>query len=104
MTGLAFAPSTFSVDLRMPTETPNPWWRGDLVVVLNAPSAGIYSAQVGGQSLSSAPLGAWSTISFSVAGHLATQLTQEIEDLTVDVILNVPHGDAVYLLDNARFE
>ncbi|HKY39917.1 MAG TPA: hypothetical protein VJN18_28470 [Polyangiaceae bacterium] len=95
--------SAVTFDLKLPSPAVNPWWGGDVSVVLDAPSVGIYSACVGQRSLQGLPLGSFQRISLPLSSDLVSKLSQSYSDLRVKLTLNVPSGPGRYLFDSLSF-
>jgi hypothetical protein len=90
------------LDIRLPAAQQNPHWYGTLELALSAPSVGLYNAYQGQASLQPLPLGAWATSSFTLSADTVARLAQGARDVSVRLILNVPSGNAAYLVDNLR--
>lgn len=90
-------------DIKLPSPAVNPWWAGDVSLVIDAPSVGIYSASVGQRSLQGVPLGSFQRISLPLSTDLVNKLSQSYSDLRVKLTLNVPSGPGRYLFDNLSF-
>jgi hypothetical protein len=93
-----------SVAIRLPFEQPNPFWFGDVQLILDAPSAGLFEHTVGVVGLTGLPLGQFVDLQFSLSQGTLDALDGEFDDLVIRLALNVP-GNAVgpYRFDNLRF-
>lgn len=96
--------SAVAFDLKLPSPAVNPWWAGDVSVVIDAPSAGIYDALVGQRSLQGLPLDSFVRISLPLDTDLVNKLSQPYSDLRVKLTLNVPSGPGRYLFDNLSLD
>jgi hypothetical protein len=96
--------NTIKLDLRLPTQQPNPFWLGVAQVFLSVPSKNVNNAIIGSIELTGLPLGTYQTLTFTVPQWVKTALQgQTYSDLRVKVALNVNQGSGAHLLDNFRF-
>jgi hypothetical protein len=96
--------NTIKVDLRLPTQQPNPYWLGVAQVFLSVPSKNVNNAIIGSIELTGLPLGTYQTLTFTVPQWVKTALQgQTYSDLRVKVALNVNQGSGAHTLDNFRF-
>lgn len=111
-TRLDSAPSTrpgnigpyVAFDMLVPSPQINPWWRGDVELLVSLPSAGITDLSLGRRSLLEFPLDQFQRIQFPVPAQLQTLLpANTYKDLRFTLVLNVPHGTpGSYLIDHLR--
>ena len=97
--GLTGLGETATLSIKLPAPQSNPWWFGDLQMVLDAPQAGLYDRWIGQASLQSLPLESWATLSFAIPADVRTALDAAGAPVTVKLALNVPSGNGTYLLD-----
>lgn len=95
--------SSLKVDIRLPTQQPNPYFRGQLGVVVSIPSASIYDQYLGQASLDSATLGQFSTVSVPLPAKVQRILRYGVADVKLKLQLNVAPNTNPYYLDNLRF-
>lgn len=98
------APSVIGYDLRVPTNTANPWWQGSTELSVDAPSAGIWGQYIGHAELKNLSPGQFVRVEFPVPADLRTKLGANYTDLKFRVVVNVPEGEtAEYLVDRFTF-
>jgi hypothetical protein len=95
---------SLALDVRVPTQQPNPYWFGDLQLFLTCPSAGIYSAPLGYNALTGLGTGAFHTLGFALPPAALTALATPRSDCSLSIALNVPAGAGAYVFDNLRFQ
>ena len=96
--------NTVKLDLRLPTQQPNPYWLGVAQVFLSVPSKNVNNAIIGSVELTGLPLGTYQTLTFTIPQWVKTALQgQTYSDLRVKVALNVNQGSGAHLIDNFRF-
>jgi hypothetical protein len=94
---------TLSIQIRLPTSQPNPYWFGSVQLSVNAPSRGVYSVYLGQKDLTGLPLGSFQRLDFAVPASVVTALgSGAYSDLRFTIGLNVP-SPGPYLLDDLRF-
>ena len=92
---------TITFDIMLPTYQPNPWWHGDVQLIVNAPSAGLHNAYVGINLLTGLELGTWHTVSFDVPSGIDSALSgRDVSDFSFTIVVNVPPESDIHLLDN----
>jgi len=95
--------STFSVDLFLPTQQPNPSWFGAVQMYVDCPSKGVNNAFVGQVELTGLPTGRFDTLSFPVPAAIRSSIGSSCNDFDVSLSLNVPfNATGTYLFDNIR--
>ncbi len=96
--------SSVKLDLRLPTQQPNPFWLGTAQVILSVPSKNVTNIVLGTVELTGMPLGTYQTLTFNIPQWVKTALQgQTYSDLRVKVVLNVNQGSGAHTLDNLRF-
>jgi hypothetical protein len=99
LSSLGGVKSTLRLDVRLPAAVN---W-GDVRVVLVAPSLSMGWTDLGGKSLSTLPVGQYSTLTFQLPSGVETALEGTYSDLRLKVILNAPDLGSPYLFDNLDF-
>ena len=103
LTTLSSVGPTLSVQIRLPTSQPNPFWFGSVQLSVNAPSRGVYSVYLGQKALTGLPLGSFQRLDFTVPASVVTALgSGTYADLRFTIGLNVP-SSGPYLLDDLSF-
>jgi hypothetical protein len=93
-----------SLDIRLPSNQPNPYWYGQVQMHMSIPSRGVYNEYLGAQELTGLPLETFKTLSFVIPSAVVPKLPLSYSDLTFKITLNTPSGTArQYLIDNLRF-
>jgi hypothetical protein len=95
--------SRLAFDLLLP-QFENGSWYGQTQVYLNSPSRGVYGAYIGSQNLTGLPLETYNTITMTLPASVASSLEAgSFNDLTIQIVLDLPGGSGRHLLDNFRF-
>jgi FtsP/CotA-like multicopper oxidase with cupredoxin domain len=95
--------TTLSLDFFLPTQQPNPFFFGQVQLVVDCPSKNVNSAFVGQVDLTGRTLGAFNTLSFTVPANIRSSIGNSCEDFDVAVNINVPsNATGTYLVDNLR--
>ena len=94
-----------ALDLRLPSQQPNPFWYGFAQVFVSVPSKGINNVQLGQHELTGRPLNQFMRLDFNLSQDLVNKLSAGgYNDFRAKVVLNVPsNATGTYLLDNLRF-
>jgi hypothetical protein len=95
--------SHLAYDLFIPTNPPNPFWIGATQLYVSVPSVGIYNQFIAQIELTGKPLGAFSTMSFTLPTNVVTALRGASSDVTFKITLNVNRHPQPFVLDNMRF-
>ncbi|MBN2342738.1 MAG: C-type lectin domain-containing protein [Deltaproteobacteria bacterium] len=90
---------TAAIDVRLPESV---GW-GDMRVVLNLPSQGLYWVDLGGPRLDELTVGSFTEVNFTLTEQVQAALNAAYTDLQVFVIINGPTMSSPVLLDNLRF-
>jgi len=96
---LSSANSTLSLDFRPASALP---W-GQVQLVVDVPSRGLYSAYVGQVSVQGLAAGAFSRLDFTLSSQQVQALSGSYADLRFKIAINVPQGSGAIILDNLRF-
>lgn len=91
--------ATLSLDFRPSTALA---W-GQVQLVVDAPSRGLYSAYVGQVSVQGLPANTFSKLDFTLSAQQLQALGGSYSDLSFKIALNVPSGSGAIILDNLRF-
>jgi hypothetical protein len=95
--------AALKLDVRVPTQQPNPYWFGDMSAFISCPSANLHNAFLASRPLTGLAAGTTHTLSFAVPSAVGAALSGPRNDCTVTLALNVPAGAGAYRLDNLRF-
>jgi len=82
----------------------NPWWIGQVQLLVNCPSAGIYNQYIGHGELTGRPLDQFSTFEFIIPPNVMQVLNGDYDDFSFSIALNTNGGTGSYYFDNLRFE
>lgn len=91
------------LDLFVPTNQPNPSFRGQISLLVSIPSARISNQWIGQVSLDRVALGAFSSLRFPLPATLRRILGYGVTDVTFTIQLNVAANTSPYYLDHLRF-
>ncbi len=80
------------------------WWAGSISVVITAPSAGIWHANLGTIPLSSVEEKKWNELSLPLPQSVKRVLSGEYEDLQININFQVPTSSVAYHFDSIRFK
>jgi hypothetical protein len=91
-------------DIRLPSPQPNPYWYGQVQMLVSIPSQNLYNGYLGAVELTGMPLQTFNTVKFVVDSATRAKLGASYTDLKFKIVLNTPTGTArQYLIDNLRF-
>ncbi|WP_437729154.1 hypothetical protein [Sorangium sp. So ce861] len=90
--------SVVSLDVRVPSVQPNPWWAGEVTLSVQAPSKGV-SESLGTKPLTNLAQGTFHRLSFNVPSAVQLALAAGASDLSFSVTVNVPANSGPHLLD-----
>jgi hypothetical protein len=93
--------STLALDVYLPTNPSNKYWLGQVLIFASCPSANLYNVPLGNAELTGKPLGAFSTVKFSIPLAVKNAMSTAHSDFSFSVSLNA--NDSGYLFDNFRF-
>lgn len=82
----------------------NPWWIGQVQLLVNCPSAGIYNQHIGVAELTGRPMDQFSTVDFVIPPNVMQVLNGVYEDFSFSIVINTNAGTGSYFFDNMRFE
>ncbi len=94
---------SITFDFFVPEDQPNPWWIGDIGVLISIPSAGIYHTWLGQQLLNDAERGVWLGGEISLPPYIQQALEGEAQDVSVHLVVNTSSCAQPLLIDNIRF-
>jgi len=93
--------STLSVDFFVPSQEPNPFFFGQVQLVVDCPSKNVFSQFIGQVDFTGKPVNAFSRLSFPVPANIASAVGSSCEDFDIAVNINVPsNASGTYLVDN----
>ena len=95
--------SKISFGLLVPTNAPNPYWVGQALMFISAPSANQFNVYLGEVSLTGQPLQTFIRPSFTVPASAIPMLTGDRNDVTITIAINVNGGTQGWLLNDLRF-
>ena len=90
------------IDIWVPEEQTNPYWKGDVQLSVNIPAAGLYNAWVGQVLLTDLEAG-WNTLSFKLNQDVYNAFAGDYPNATIAVILNANQNAEDFRIDNMRF-
>lgn len=93
--------SKLAFDIFVPENPSNPFWLGQTLLFVSAPSANVHNAYLGAVELTGKPLNAFSPAIFNVPSFVQDLFTQNVPDISFRIAVNA--NDPGYLLDNLRF-
>ncbi len=91
-----------AVDVLLSQAQSNPWWLGDIQLLVSVPSAGIHHQWVGWTSFAGVTLGSWSTLEFALPPGVVAALAGNYADAQFHLAVNTDNGAGSTLLDNVR--
>jgi hypothetical protein len=95
---------SISYDLAIPSQDPNPAWRGVAQVFISVPSRNVNNAFIGQTELTNQPLDVFNTYTYPIPQWIRTALQgASFTDMTIKIALNVNQGSGAHVLDNFRF-
>jgi len=100
--GLTVTPG-LSVDLFIPNNQPNPFFIGNLQVLLSCPSGGVNNQFIGQVALTGKPLNQFSTLRFALPSQTISTLQRPLNDCFFSWGLNVNQTNRTWIMDNLRF-
>ena len=93
-----------SVAIRLPPEQPNPFWFGNVELIIDSPSLGLDEVEVGIVPLTGLPTRQFVDLDFELPPDVVAALSTDFDDLVLRLGLNVPtDATGTYLFDNLRF-
>ncbi len=99
LSSLTSVSATLSLDVRPSSSLA---W-GQVQLVIDAPSRGLYSSYVGQASVQGLPAGSFSKLDFTLSSQQLQALGGSYADLRFKLAVNVPSGSGAVILDNLRF-
>lgn len=91
------------VDFYLPNGQSNPWWKGQVQLIADCPSAGLHSTYIGQVELTPLPNGQFSTLSFNLPAQILSVLGGDWRDFQFKWVLNINQAAEKPVLDNMRF-
>jgi hypothetical protein len=95
--------SQLGIDVFIPDPQPNPWWVGEVRMLLTCPSAEIHNAFVGNRPLQNLFPNEFNHLVFELPSDVQTALSSSTI-CSLDIILNTQNGAGRFLLDRLGFE
>ena len=89
------------IDVKLPTELPNPHWVGDIGLLADVPSANLHNSWVGMAILTGLPTDEWVTVSIPATENLLTAFSGGCSDARIKIALNTSAPNVQ--IDNIRF-
>jgi len=110
LTSRAFATSelpppttTLGIDVYIPDPQPNPWWVGELRLLLSCPSVDVHNVFVGNRPLQNLFPNEYNHLTFELPVDVQAALSSSTI-CALDIILNTQNGAGRFLLDRLGFE
>ena len=100
---VAGATNKLGLDVFIPTGQPNPYWLGAVQLYASCPSGNLNNAYVGQVELTGKPVGAFSTLVYSISPYIGQVLAQPHTDCFFSIAVNVNPTPTPVVLDNLRF-
>lgn len=92
-----------SVDLYIPSPTPNPYWVGAVQLYVDIPAANLNNAYVSQKELTGLKLGAWNTLKFTLPDNIYAGLAGDFPNCELRLALNISGCNNGYRFDNMVF-
>lgn len=89
------ASTNATVDIYLPANPVNPYWKGSVDLYADCPSGGVSSAYLGQVALTALPNGAFSTIQFTLSSQVKSLLGTSHRDLSFKFAVNSPSAGVV---------
>jgi hypothetical protein len=102
-TAISGESSRLRVDFYLPSGQSNPWWKGQVQLFADCPSASQNNVYLGAVELTPLPSGAFSTLEFTLTPDVLAALRASHPDFRFKWILNVNQASEHPVLDNMRF-
>jgi len=104
MTSISPVDPSIKLDIRLPSQQPNPSWLGAVQLFVSLPSSGLNNAFLGQKELTGLSLEQFHTLEFPVPDSIRAALNgATYSDLRLSIALNVPTpGAGVYYIDNIQ--
>jgi DNA-binding protein YbaB len=93
----------FRMDIRKPSNQPNPFWHGQFQLMIDVPSAGISGATTGTVELTPLASNTFVMIELTLPANIVYVVNNQYEDMVLKLILNIVSGSGPWHLDNIRF-
>jgi hypothetical protein len=93
----------FRIDLRKPSNQPNPGWHGQFSVQFDVPSAGILNAATSLVEMTPLPANSFAMVELALPANVALAVNSEYNDLKIKLIVNAIAGSGPWHFDNIRF-
>ena len=90
------------LDVWIPEEQKNPYWKGDVQMSVNIPAAGLYNVWIGQVLLTELQSG-WNTIRFELNEVVYKALAGDYSNATFTIMLNANQNADDFRIDNLRF-
>lgn len=92
-----------ALDLFVGSTQPNPWYLGEVQLLINCPSANVYNQFIGNVQLSSLVRGSFNTVTFVLPQNIKNIISGSYIDFSFSLVLNTNSGSGPYYFDNMRF-
>lgn len=96
--------NTMSFDFYVGSNQPNPYWVGDIQLLIHCPSVGIFNQSIGNVGLTGLPRDTFTEITFILPQEVMDALNGTVEDFHFSIALNTNSGSGPYYIDNIRFD
>lgn len=91
------------IDIYVPNGQSNPYWKGQLQLLADCPTAGANNVFIAAKELTPLPSGAFSTLEFAIPEAVLSILRGNFNDFRFKWALNVNQATEKPVLDNMRF-
>lgn len=90
------------LDVWIPAEQVNEYWKGEVQLVVDLPAAGLHNAWVGQAMLTDLPAG-WNTVEFTLNEDIYKALSSDYPNARFIIVLNANQNTEDFRIDNFRF-
>lgn len=95
--------SRLQVDFYLPNGQSSPWWKGQVQLFIDCPSANWYNTGIGSKELTPLPDGSFSTLEFTLSEAVLNVLRGDFNDFRFKWFLSINQASEKPVLDNMRF-
>jgi hypothetical protein len=93
-----------SIDVFIPEGQLNPWWLGNMSLVLKVPAAGVWWSHLGFEEFTGLASNQWHTLKFKLSDEALNALQGDFSNASLSITANInPSTQGCFHLDNMRF-